>query len=257
MNKEEPPNSVPAKNTHEEDLRYFAILRHEMAYPLSLALQLAARIEENLSDPRETRLHVTDLKSVLHRAWALNRSIGMITNTLNFESRVFRSKITTGELQRIVTDCGEDLSFFFRADGRNVGIEIAMDVFNDNNPLHLVADAELLRHAVYSIVENAFKYSRSNTKITVALHVSESRIIVSVTNSGLSISLDDIPHMTERGWRGREAEAISGGSGLGLWSAAQVAKAHGGTIEIHPTEHGITRVMLKIPVTTTHEKKTE
>jgi len=53
-------------------------------------------------------------------------------------------------------------------------------------------------------------------------------VVVSVVDTGIGISPDDLPHVFERFWRARDAKAK--GVGLGLSIASGIVEAHGGRI---------------------------
>jgi signal transduction histidine kinase len=52
-----------------------------------------------------------------------------------------------------------------------------------------------------------------------------------VTDTGIGIAADDLPHVFERFWRADRSRTGSG-SGLGLALCAEIAAAHGGHIEV-------------------------
>ena len=53
--------------------------------------------------------------------------------------------------------------------------------------------------------------------------------MLTVTDTGSGIPADELPHVFDRFWRGRQAAQTSG-SGIGLAVAAELTQAHGGTL---------------------------
>jgi signal transduction histidine kinase/GAF domain-containing protein len=111
-------------------------------------------------------------------------------------------------------------------------------------------DKDLLDQAINDLLDNAGKYSDNNTHVKIEASVSKAYFAVSVTNKGLKISPADIPTIKQRGERGSVAQLAAGeGSGIGLWIADEIMKAHGGMLEIIPTTPDrITRIRLMFPI---------
>jgi len=69
---------------------------------------------------------------------------------------------------------------------------------------------------------------------------------VIVTDSGIGIPAEDLPHIFDRFWRGREATNISG-SGIGLAVAAELTTAHGGELTASSEPGAGTQMTLRLP----------
>jgi GAF domain-containing protein len=110
----------------------------------------------------------------------------------------------------------------------------------------------LLEQAVTNILDNARKYSHSNT--TVRIHggkTTSDGFRISVANYGIHIGKDDILECKKNGWQSEDAQATSGeGSGIGLWIVDQIMTAHDGhlTVSATTTDH-LTEVSLIFPAT--------
>ncbi|GAJ13694.1 unnamed protein product, partial [marine sediment metagenome] len=65
--------------------------------------------------------------------------------------------------------------------------------------------------------------------IDVSAEVRDNEVLVSVTDHGIGIPEEDIPHIFERFYRTKKSIFISG-TGLGLYITEQIIKAHGGHI---------------------------
>ncbi|HXH22802.1 MAG TPA: ATP-binding protein [Dehalococcoidia bacterium] len=92
-------------------------------------------------------------------------------------------------------------------------------------------DREMLKQLVTNLVENALKYSPSGAEVRLSLYRDRTLARLEVTDSGPGIAPEDLPHIFERFYRGKNA-ARAGGTGLGLAIAHWVATAHGGRIDV-------------------------
>ncbi len=95
----------------------------------------------------------------------------------------------------------------------------------------VMGDRDLLKLLVTNLVENALKYSRPGGEVTLSLSRDDSRADVEVVDSGPGIAPEDLPHIFERFYRGRDSARV-GGTGLGLAIAHWAATVHSGTIEV-------------------------
>ncbi len=84
-----------------------------------------------------------------------------------------------------------------------------------------------------NLVENALKYSRPGTPISVSWHKNNAgEYIFTVADQGPGIDQQDMPRITERYYRAARTAADIGGSGLGLAIVQQAANKHGASLEI-------------------------
>jgi len=100
--------------------------------------------------------------------------------------------------------------------------------------IQISGDPILLQNAVRNLIDNALKYSPSDSLIAIDVTDSPSPR-VEIRDQGPGFPVDEIATLTGRFVRGQNATAIIG-SGLGLTIAQDVANAHGGKIALsnHP-----------------------
>lgn len=92
-------------------------------------------------------------------------------------------------------------------------------------------DSRLVAQALASLVENAAKYSPSGSKILVQAKLQDSELVMSVTDSGPGIVLEEMELIFDKFYRGRHPrEQQSSGTGMGLAIARGIIQAHGGRI---------------------------
>jgi len=121
------------------------------------------------------------------------------------------------------------------------GFELSMAI-GDGVP-HIRADRSALRLLFGNLVDNAMKYSGEERRVLLNASREGAMVKIEVVDSGVGIPADEIPLVTQKFVRGRQA--LSGGSGLGLAIAQRIAEDHGGTLVISSVVgHGTTVTVL-------------
>jgi signal transduction histidine kinase len=90
-------------------------------------------------------------------------------------------------------------------------------------------DRERLGQVIDNLLSNAIKFSNDGGRVTVNGEVNGSELLVRVTDCGIGISKETMPHLFERFYRAKDLMA-RGGTGLGLYISKQIIEAHGGRI---------------------------
>lgn len=97
----------------------------------------------------------------------------------------------------------------------------------------IMADADQLKQAAASIIENAVHYTPDEGTIRVRTSVVDGRVAVTVEDNGMGIAEEHLPHLFEPFYRVDQARSSTNGrSGLGLSIARRIVEAHGGTIDV-------------------------
>ncbi|GAA2525310.1 sensor histidine kinase [Winogradskya humida] len=97
----------------------------------------------------------------------------------------------------------------------------------------VMVDPVRLRQLVGNLVSNAVRHTPPGGSVTVRSRVLDGRLTIEVADTGTGIAAADLPKVFDRFWRADESRSRStGGSGLGLSIARQIAGAHGGTITV-------------------------
>lgn len=113
------------------------------------------------------------------------------------------------------------------------------------------ADTLRLERAIGSVLTNAVKYSPDGTPIAVGLTAEPVpggiEAVIRVSDSGLGIPADDLPHVFERFYRGKNVRGVVAGTGVGLAAAQEIIAQHGGRISIESEEGRGTAVTIRIP----------
>jgi CheY-like chemotaxis protein len=95
----------------------------------------------------------------------------------------------------------------------------------------VVGDPNRLQQVVWNLLSNAIKFTGRDGRVQVRLQRVNSHIEISVTDTGIGIAPEFLPHVFER-FRQADASSTrpSGGLGLGLAIVKQLVELHGGSV---------------------------
>ena len=101
------------------------------------------------------------------------------------------------------------------------------------NHCSALGHADSLTRLFSNLLENAARHTPSDGRITVAAHRLGNQIVVEVTDTGVGIAPEHLPHVTERFYRVEAARSRAhGGTGLGLSICRSIVEAHGGSLAV-------------------------
>lgn len=130
------------------------------------------------------------------------------------------------DLAQLILECCEVARAIAEDTHINVDVTIEARPTIQGSALHL-------RRVVLNLTENAIKYSPAGSTVEVSVGVDQGEATVVVRDHGCGIPAADLPYIFQPFYRADPARARdTGGSGLGLAIADQVARAHGGRLEV-------------------------
>ena len=93
-------------------------------------------------------------------------------------------------------------------------------------------DEGTLVEVVVNILGNAIKYSRAGSQIRIRTEEAGDELLVSVTDTGVGIAKEDLPHVFDDFYTGRAGQMVEKGSGIGLAISRRIVEAHNGSIAV-------------------------
>ena len=194
-------------------------ISHELKTPLSV---LKGELEVTLKRIRSTQEYETALHSSLEE---VNRIAGIVENLLTLAR--FDAKTTTLHAQPL------DLNLLIKdaVDAIQI-LAVQKDIslqFNSAHSVEILADKIQLKRLILNILDNAIKYTPSGGKISIDLRQQKNSADVDITDTGIGIPEDELPHIFDRFYRVDKSRS-SVGFGLGLSISQSIAMAHGGKI---------------------------
>ncbi|NOS35439.1 MAG: two-component sensor histidine kinase, partial [Deltaproteobacteria bacterium] len=97
----------------------------------------------------------------------------------------------------------------------------------------VLGDPISIGQVIFNLIDNAIKYTHEGGKVEVSLKSEGDSAVVMVSDTGVGIGAEDIPHLFDRFYRVDKARTReAGGAGLGLSICKNIVEAHGGRIEV-------------------------
>lgn len=138
------------------------------------------------------------------------------------------------------------------AEAKDVRIQKVMDT----GVISIAGDPARLQQVIWNLLSNAIKFTPRGGRVQVRLERINSHIEIAVSDTGIGIKPEFLPHVFER-FRQADQKTTRrhGGLGLGLAIARHLVELHGGTVEAesHGEGHGATFVV-KLPVVPVYQK---
>jgi len=202
---------------------FLASLSHELRTPLNAMLGYARILRSGMVGPDKRDKAIATIE---RNATSLTQIVEDVLDISRFVSGKLRLHVQPVEFPDIVRNAVDAITP--AADAKGLRIETILDPV----ATPISGDPERLQQVMWNLLSNAVKFTSRGGKVQVRLERVNSHVEVAVSDTGIGISPEFLPHVFERF---RQADAsISrerGGLGLGLSIAKQLTEMHGGTIE--------------------------
>lgn len=116
-------------------------------------------------------------------------------------------------------------------------------------PAKVYGDADQLKQVLVALLDNALKYTPYEGCVSLSLTTDNGYATVRVSDTGIGIMPEDVPHIFERFYRADHARSRNrGGSGLGLAIVQGIVREHQGSIEVESTPGQGSTFAVRLPV---------
>jgi signal transduction histidine kinase len=112
--------------------------------------------------------------------------------------------------------------------------------------LEIAGDRNRMAQAIANLLDNAVKYTPAGGQVSVSLAADPEGAVLTVEDSGIGISAEDLPRIWERLYRGDRSRSERG-LGLGLSLVKAIVEAHGGTVAVVSSPGTGARFTLRLP----------
>jgi signal transduction histidine kinase len=222
----------------EQMRRFMADAAHELRTPITL---LRTRADVAVGQARDPTRDATTFQAIELEAGRLGAIVGellMLARADAGERPVKHDPLYLDDAAAGAVEAARTL-----ADHKRVSVEVG--TFEE---AHVTGDAALIRELLLIVLDNAIKFTPAGGRVRLDVSVADGRAAVVVTDSGIGIPADQLPHVFERFYRGDAARRQAEGAGLGLAIARWIADMHGAHIGIASQPDAGTRVTMTFPL---------
>lgn len=215
--------------------RFTADAAHELKTPLAIVQgQLERAI--NQSEGRAMQAALSSILDEVRRLSVISRKLLLLSQA---DAAQLRLQPTTIDLSAALLALAEDTRML--APDVKVSEEIPPGI-------SLSADENLLTQILHNLISNAIKYNIEGGWIRIAASRVPERVIVVVSNASAGIEAAQRAHLFERFYRADSAHGRRvDGVGLGLSLSRELARVHGGDLELDVREDRSVEVRLTLP----------
>lgn len=209
---------------------------HDLKTPLTTILGQAQLLEHRAV--REGRQAELDgLRRLEREATQLSRLVEELLDASRLERGAFPVHIEDGDLSAVAREV---------AGRQRTGFErVAVDA---PEPVPGRFDHDRVRQLVDNLIENALKYSPDGGRVEVRVRSVNGVARLSVSDHGIGIPPDDLPHLFERFRRGSNVDHRRfGGIGLGLYICKGIVEQHGGRMWVESAQDVGTTFHVELP----------
>ena len=219
-------------------LEFVAMVVHDLKNPV-LAIEVAARLLHGRDATEEERRGY--LEGITEEAAHLRGIIRDLTDDIQVANGRF-------SIHKDEVDLGALVKQFTQA--RCPAFRTHEIVVKADEGCIIQGDARRIERVVMNLLSNAVKYSPDNTRVTLRVRKDDSQVVLTVSDQGPGIAKDDLGVLFQPFGRGRSADALAEGTGMGLYVVKQIVEAHDGRIDVQSElGHGATfRVRLPLAV---------
>jgi two-component system phosphate regulon sensor histidine kinase PhoR len=207
---------------------FVANASHELRTPLSTLIGFIETLRGPAADDAEAQARF--LPIMQQQAGRMARLVDDLLSLSRIELNEHMPPTDLVDVVSIITSLAQTLELKASARGMHIELELDPDLPD------VLGDEEELAQLFQNLIENAVKYARRDTAITVsAVRSNKLRpgIAISVRDCGEGIPRLHIPRLTERFYRIDTARSREmGGTGLGLAIVKHIVNRHRGVLEI-------------------------
>ncbi|MHB8579697.1 MAG: HAMP domain-containing sensor histidine kinase [Ignavibacteriaceae bacterium] len=209
-------------NAFKSQKRFVADASHEIRTPLTVIQTELEILERKLTDIEAKE----SIKSALNEIEGLTKLTSSLLTLSKLDSSQIKLNLTLVRLDELLTECVQLLN----RQARKKNVQLNLQI---NDAAEVKGDKEKLKSVFVNLLDNAIKFSNTNSSVSIKLEITGSKIIkIYFEDNGCGIPAQELPYIFKRFYRSNETRAEIIGNGLGLAIAKEIVDMHKGEITV-------------------------
>jgi two-component system sensor histidine kinase BaeS len=197
-----------------------ANIAHELRTPVAVLQASHEAMLDGVTAPTEENLW-----SLRDEVLRLARMIDDLQRLAAAESAAVQLRLQSCNLAGIAADAAASMADSFGA----AGISLTQNL----GPVWILCDPGRMREIVVNLLTNALKFTPADGQVVLETGPGgRGTARLAVSDTGIGISPDELPRVTERFFRGRHSADMATGSGIGLTIVVELVHAQRGDFDI-------------------------
>ena len=219
---------------------FFANVSHELRTPMTTISGFADGILDGTIPSEEAGKYLRSIRDETRR---LSRLVRDMLDISQMKAKIAEpGRRSAFDLTELVLQIL--LSFESRANDKNLDVDPQLP----ENHMMVMADKDAITQVIYNLLDNAVKFSRNGSCITLRLYKDNGKAYVSVKNCGEVIPEDDLPFIFDRFHKSDRSRSMDKtGVGLGLYLVKTIINSHDEDIAVR-SENGTTEFVFTLPL---------
>ena len=203
--------------------RFFTNISHEFRTPLTLVLgPLKQLLDRDINQ---------DDKNTVNLAYSnANRLLNLVNQLLDI-SKLEAGKMKLSLQKKDIVSLLKRITMSFESLANSKNISLHFKSSSDEIPIFI--DVDKIEKIFYNLFSNAFKFTKGGDEVSIEISEDDQKVNVVVSDSGIGISKDELPHIYNRFFQvDRDEEHSNPGSGVGLSLVNEYILLSKGTIDV-------------------------
>jgi len=218
--------------------RFVSTVSHEFRTPLGAILSSSYLLNQYIErrDFEKCERHLVKItESVKH----MNSMLEDLLSLGKLEEGLIQAKFDAFDFNKFMTELISEMQELAKP-GQKI-------LLNTTDISLVNTDKRLLKNILLNLIGNAIKFSEENTDITILCKIAPDFLSISIVDSGIGISEEDMEHLFERFFRAHNAANIQG-TGLGLHIISKYLELMDGRISIESELEKGSTFTITIPI---------
>ncbi len=234
-------------SAEDDQKKFVANVSHDFRSPLT---SIRGYLEAMIDGTIPPEMHEKYLGIVLNETERLTKLTNSLLTLNNLNTKGMLLDRTDFNINKVIRNTAASF------EGTCLKKTIAIELILTGDEMYVNADIGKIQQVLYNLIDNAIKFSHSDSVIKVETSVKKSKLFISVKDTGIGIPKDDLKLIWDRFYksdlsRGRDKK----GTGLGLSIVKEIINCHGEHINVISTEGVGSEFIFSLPLSAKNDEE--